>query len=357
MARASSLAPSSLDASTLAPRAASSQAHWALPAATVAQRAGADGERPQLRCLPAALEVDRRNTRALRGHVCQEMRVSWPQKSSARSLASARSKASRQRRWTAPQRSSSHRDSTLRSPARTSTISTHSTSIAALRRQLGQCGLLRGENDRGSCARTRKKNKYAQPPDNSNHPSDRSAPPTAHLWKGNRGCACPAAAVHPARVGTTSQRRGRLSAAAPPSPHGPQPAADSRPQHTPPPAAARAVVPPREACTMVASRGAETHGATRDGGSVRASHTRVPPPSLGCAGSLSFKDSRRTRSPIGTRPPPPVRPRRAASPASAQPRDCRGARVHARCSARAIAPASCHVLPSARARPACRCPV
>jgi len=181
--------------------------------------------------------------------------------------------------------------------------------------------------------------------------------PTAHLWKGNRGCACPAAAVHPARVGTTSQRRGRLSAAAPPSPHGPQPAADSRPQHTPPPAAARAVVPPREACTMVASRGAETHGATRDGGSVRASHTRVPPPSLGCAGSLSFKDSRRTRSPIGTRPPPPVRPRRAASPASAQPRDCRGARVHARCSARAIAPASCHVLPSARARPACRCPV
>ena len=40
---------------------------------------------------------------------------------------------------------------------------------------------------------------------------------------------------------------------------------------------------------------------TREGGGARASHTRAPPPSLGCAGSLSFKDSRRTRSPIGRR--------------------------------------------------------
>ena len=50
---------------------------------------------------------------------------------------------------------------------------------------------------------------------------------------------------------------------------------------------------------------------------AHASHTRAPPPSLGCAGSLSLKDYRRTRSSIGRRPPslpavpPPPRAPRA----------------------------------------------
>ena len=51
---------------------------------------------------------------------------------------------------------------------------------------------------------------------------------------------------------------------------------------------------------MVASRGSETHNSTRDGSAARSSQARAPAP-LGCAGSLSFKDSRnsRNRSPTG----------------------------------------------------------
>ena len=58
------------------------------------------------------------------------MRVSHPRKSTARSDGRAASTAPRQRRLTRPQRSSADRDSTLRSPACASTISTHSIATA-----------------------------------------------------------------------------------------------------------------------------------------------------------------------------------------------------------------------------------
>ena len=52
------------------------------------------------------------------------MRASYPRKSSAGSVGSDFSTASCQRRLTRPQRSSAQRDSTLRSPACASTMST-----------------------------------------------------------------------------------------------------------------------------------------------------------------------------------------------------------------------------------------
>lgn len=50
---------------------------------------------------------------------------------------------------------------------------------------------------------------------------------------------------------------------------------------------------------MVAARGAEAHGGLRDGSAARTSSMRTPLPSLGCVGPLSFKDTRRNRSPTG----------------------------------------------------------